>query len=311
MKTLYKLITGLTVMLVLFCSNIFGQTEQDALMMGKNYLCIAASYSNNSWENYWEGDFKRNNLNLGKLSTQSAMAMLNYGLKDNLNLMASLPYVSTKASGGTLSGLNGFQDLGFYVKYRPIRKVFGKQKLSLFAVAGYTVPSNDYNIDFLPMSIGMGSKVATGRIIADYQYKKLFTSVSGSYMHKSNVTLDRPAYYTTHQINSSEVKMPNAGNYQARAGYRTPLIIAEAFVDVMKTFGGFDIRKNDMPFVSNEMNSTNVGLEGKYYFKKLPELGLHAAYWQTLSGRNVGESTGIMGGILYTVKFSNRSTSKK
>lgn len=310
MKSFYKPIIALAITIFFACSKIFAQSEQDAVMMGKHNLCVAGSYSNSSWIDYWEGTLKRNNLNMGRVSTKTSMLMLNYGLSNKLNVMVSMPYVSTKASGGTLQGLNGLQDLSFYVKYRPIKKFYGKQRLSLLVVAGYTMPSSDYNIDFLPMSIGMGSKVATGRIIADYQYNRLFASVSTSYQLKSNVYIDRHAYYTTQQVNSNEVKMPNSGNSQLRLGYRNELIIAEGFVDYMKTFGGFDMRRNDMPFVSNEMNSTNIGVEGKFYLKELPELGFHTSVWHTVSGRNVGQSNGFMAGILYTVKFSKHSASR-
>lgn len=311
MKLLYKPIIALAIIILFPCSKIFAQNEQDAVMMGKRNLCVAGSYSYSNWLEYWEGTLKRNNLNMGRVATKTSMLMLNYGVSDKLNVMVSVPYVSTKATNGTLQGISGWQDLGFYVKYRPIKKFFGRQRLSLLMVAGYTMPSNDYNIDFLPMSIGMGSKVATGRIIADYQYNGLFASVSTSYQLKSNVEIDRSAYYTTHQINSNEVKMPNSGNTQLRLGYRNPLVIAEGFVDYMKTFGGFDMRRNDMPFVSNEMNSTNIGVEGKFYLKELPELGIHTSVWYTIDGRNVGQSNGFMAGILYTVKFSKPSASRQ
>ena len=311
MKPFYNSIIALAVIILFPCSKIFAQNEQDAVMMGKRNLCISGTYAHSNWIDYWEGTFNRSNQNMGRVSTRTTMLMLNYGVSDKLNLMVSLPHVATNASAGTLHGLSGWQDLGFYAKYRPIKKFFGKQRLSLLVVAGYTMPSNDYNIDFLPMSIGMGSKVATGRIIADYQYNGLFASVSTSYQVKGNVQIDRPAYYTTQQINSNEVKMPNSGNSQLRLGYRNQLVIAEGFVDYMKTFGGFDIRRNDMPFVSNEMNSTTIGVEGKFYIKELPELGVHTSVWHTVDGRNVGQSSGFMAGLLYTLKFSKPSTSRQ
>ncbi|MCC8407543.1 hypothetical protein LJ707_01280 [Mucilaginibacter sp. UR6-1] len=305
MKPLFKPIAIAMACLGLSAPTAHAQNEADALMMGKHNLCIAAGYSYSSWDRYWEGSLKRDNANIGTFSASSIMAMLNYGIRDDLNIMVSLPYVSTKTSAGTLSGLNGLQDLSFYVKYRPVRKTFGSsQKLSVFAVAGYSAPSHNYNVDLMPVSIGMGSNVTTGRLIVDYQLSKFFATASGSYLYRSNVEIDRTAYYTTRQINSNQVQMPNAGVYQFRTGYRTPYIIAEAYVDHMRTYGGFDIRRNDMPFVSNTMNSTNVGFEGKYYLPQLRALGLHAAAWRTLEGRNVGQATGFMAGVLYTLNVA-------
>jgi hypothetical protein len=283
------------------------QTEQDALMMPKNTLCVAADFGYNSWSDYWEGTFKRNNDNIGRLSTKSYMLMLNYGLSDKLNLIAGLPYVATDANKGTLAGLKGFQDVSFFVKWKPVKKAFGKQNISLFAVGGYSAPSNDYNIDFMPMSVGMGSNVISGRLIADVQRSKVFATLSAAYMLRSNVEIDRAAYYTTRQVNSNEVKMPNAGNFQASAGYRSRVLIASAFLDNMTTFGGFDIRKNDMPFVSNEMNGTKVGALAKFYLPKHTAFGIHANVWHVLSGRNIGQATGFMAGLDYAFNLKRKS----
>lgn len=282
------------------------QTDQDALMMGHRNLCVAGMGGYTSWTNYWEGEFKRDNENIGRFSTTYGMLMLNYGVGKNLNILSSLPYVSTKASKGTLAGFDGLQDLGLYVKWRPFRKQFGKQKISVFGVGSFTAPSNDYNIDMQPMSIGLGGKVLGARVIIDIQRNKFFSTVSAGYMHRSNVELDRPAYFTDRQINSYEVQMPNAGNFQLRSGYRGKKLIAEAFLVNMTTFGGFDIRKNDMPFVSNKMNSNNAGLEAKYYLNNA--LGFNATVAHTLSGRNVGQSTGYSAGFLYTIRIKSKSS---
>ena len=284
------------------------QTEQDALMMPERNLCVAGIAGYNSWTNYWEGIFKRDNSNIGRLSTTSGMLMLSYGLNQNVNVMASLPYVFTKASKGTLSGLNGLQDAGFFIKWRPVKKKLGKQNISLFGVGGFSTPTNDYNIDFLPMSVGLGSSVLSARLIVDVQRNKFFTTLSGVYMYRGNVKIDRSAYYTTRQVNSNEVEMPDVGNFQLRTGYRSKKLIAEASLSNIITFGGFDIRKNDMPFVSNKMNSTNAGLEFKFYPGN-EKLGLNASVWQTLKGRNIGQATGYTAGVLYSINFKTKTSS--
>ena len=289
------------IILLLCCVPLlsYAQTEQDALMMGERNFCVAGTITYNSWTDYWEGTFKRDNKNMGRVSTKSAVLMLNYGLKKNLNILASLPYVKTQANQGTLAGLDGFQDVSLFVKWRPLQWQVNNSTLSLLAVGGYSTPSHGYNIDFLPMSIGLGSQVLTGRLLADLQVSKFTATISGAFLRRGNVELDRSAYYTDRLINSAEVKIPDAANFQLRTGYRTRHVIAEAFLDNMTTLGGFDIRKNDMPFVSNRMNSTRVGIEGKHYLTKLPALGFHAAAWHTLAGRNVGQATGFLAGVDY------------
>ena len=68
---------------------MFSQTENDGLFMRKNFFCFGTIYQHNSWNEYWEGEFKRENLNLGTVSTTSLAVMGNYGLTNKLNAIAS------------------------------------------------------------------------------------------------------------------------------------------------------------------------------------------------------------------------------
>ena len=57
-------------MIMAFSFVSFSQTEIDGVMMEKNALCVGPMFGYSSWKNYWEGELKRENLNLGTLSTQ-------------------------------------------------------------------------------------------------------------------------------------------------------------------------------------------------------------------------------------------------
>jgi hypothetical protein len=164
------------------------QTDMDAIMMNKKQFCQGLVYDYSSWDHYWEGTFKRDNENLGTVSTQMGMYMPNYGITNNLNVMASVPYVWTKASEGVLHGMKGFQDLSVFVKWRPLVKSFGENKFSLFAVGGVTTPLSDYVIEFLPMSIGLGSTNLIARGMIDYR-RGIFTATgSAAYIAEALLT---------------------------------------------------------------------------------------------------------------------------
>ncbi len=304
MSKRYKYLPLCLLWLLTFTSNrSFAQTDLDAIMMNKQQFCSGLMYNYGSWDNYWEGTLKRNNLNLGTVTTQSVMAMANYGINDNLNVMAGAPYVWTKASAGTLSGLNGVQDISLWVKWRAIRKDFGKSKVSIFALGGFSTPLTDYVIDFLPMSIGLGSTTLTGRLMADYQYKKLSVTGSASYVARSNVKLDRDSYYDTELHQTNEVKMPNAMQFQLRAGFRGKYLLAEALLTNWTTLGGFDITRNNMPFPSNRMNSTMVGGNLKYTLPFFTHLAVLGGANYTVAGRNVGQSLVFNTGLFYAFYF--------
>lgn len=284
----------------------FAQTETDAIMMNKGQFCNGPIYEHSSWDQYWEGTFKRDNKNMGTVTTQMGMFMSNYGITDNLNIMASASYVWTKASAGTLHGMKGFQDISAFVKWRPLTKSFGKNKISLFAIGGVSTPLSNYAIDYLPMSIGLGSSNVIGRGMIDYKHNRFTITGSAAYIWRSNVKLDRDSYYDTQLHLTNEVKMPNASYYQLRTGYRGRYLIAEALLTNMTTLGGFDITKNNMPFPSNKMNATMAGGYVKCTLKQLTNLSVVANANYTVAGRNVGQATSYGAGIFYLVQLGKK-----
>lgn len=303
LKILFALLGG-----VMFSSAIHAQTEMDAVMMNKKQMCIGPMYTYSSWDHYWEGKFKRNNLNLGTVSAQSVMLGANYGITDNLNVMVMAPYVWTKASAGTLRGMEGVQDISAFVKYRYIPFKKGNHKVSLFALGGISTPLTDYVADFLPLSIGMGTTNVTGKLMADYQWKKITVTASAAYIWRSNVDIDRSSYYDTQLRLTNEVKMPDMMQYHVRAGYRGKYLLAEAVFTRMVTLGGNDITKNNMPSLNNRMNASIVGAQFKYHMPFHPNLALMGGAGYTVDGRNVGQSFSINGGIFYFFYIGKRQT---
>lgn len=286
------------------------QTDIDAIMMEKNAFCVGPMYGYSSWKNYWEGKLKRDNLNLGKVSTQVYAFMGNYGINRNLNALFSVPYVKTKASAGTLHGMKGIQDLSLFLKWRAINKKIGYGRLSVIGIAGGSVPLDNYVADYLPLSIGLHSKTALARLMVDYQRGNLFATGSASYVYRDNIKIDRTSYYTTEMHYTNEVEMPDGASFNFRMGYRSQRWIAEAIVNNWTTLGGFDITRNNMPFPSNRMNATSIGVNVKYVMPFLPELSVVAGGNTVVAGRNMGQSTTVDGSIFYVFNLGRKEKSK-
>lgn len=296
--------------LALLCSTLLlqqahAQTEHDAIMMNKHQWCNGFSFMQSKWDNYWEGTLKRDNLNIGTFTSNSVMFMTNYGITDKLNIMAGLPYVSNNVSAGTLHKMHGLQDVSVNLKYKALTYKWGKQKFSLLGNAGVTVPLTNYIADYLPIAIGMGSTTLTGRGIADYQYGKFFVTASAAYTLRSNTKTDRSAYYTDHMVFSHDIDMPDVFSYMASAGLRSKFLIAEAMFSNMITQGGFDIRRNDMPFPANRMNMTTVGAHVKYTLPFYSHIELTADGSYVVHGRNVGQATNWGIGAFYIFTFNS------
>ena len=294
---------------VLAFQKSFSQTEMDGLMMQKKFFCIGPTAGYSSWTKYWEGSFKRDNANLGRVSTTNYMLMGNYGITDKLNFLFAVPYIRTKASRGNMAGQKGIQDLSLFVKWAPFKHKLWKGDLTTILIGGYSTPLSNYTADFLPLSIGLHSKNVTLRVMGDYQVGHWTATASYSYIFRSNVKIDRYTYYTTEMHYSNEVKMPDAANYNFRLGYRSDTWIAELVLDKWATLGGFDIPKNGAPFVSNEMNATKLGVNVKYE-TPVDGLSIVANGNTTLAGRNVGQSTGFNAGVFYIIDISSKKKDK-
>lgn len=297
------LITGLLICISFFSN---AQTDIDALMMKKNELCAGVMYTTASWNTYWEGTLERENRNLGTVSTRMAAAMGNFGVHKNMNLLFGLPYVETSATGGTLKGFKGIQDLSLWAKWRPVHVQRDNKLASLFVLGGYSLPASGYVADYLPLSIGLQSKNLYLRGMTDLKYKTWFITFSGTYISRSNITIDRQAYYTTEMVYSNEVAMPDQTQLNVRMGYRGKELIVEWVSDRVTTLGGFDITRNNMPFPSNRMNMTRSGFQVRYEPKKLNGFTFYASANKVIDGRNVGKSESYSAGVFYIMNLSKK-----
>lgn len=293
------------------CVNGFAQTEKDKLMMKKGELCTSFMHGTASWEKYWEGKLERENLNLGKVITKSARLMGNYGISDKLNILYNVPYIKTRATAGQLAGQQGIQDLSIFIKYKICNQEDSIDGFSSFIVGGYSTPLTNYTPDILPLSIGLQSKTASIRALGNYGFNNFFVTGSVAYIRRSNVFLDRNSYFTTELNYTNEVKMPDAVEYNLRIGYQKNAWFVEAILNDFNTLGGFDISKNNAPFVSNNVRSTQVSAHLKYDTKVLKGLAFIADVGTTVAGRNSGKLSYYDAGLIYFFNLTGSSKKNK
>jgi len=271
------------------------QTIDDGLLMPRRTLGTGVVYAHDSWSQYWEGTLKRDNANIGTLTTQSVTWMAGYGVTDRLSVIAMLPYVRTSASQGPLHGMDGVQDITLAIKYQLLATPLtdrGTLRAMVVAVAG--IPASNYVPDFLPLSIGLASRQFSGRLTLNFQaHQGWFLNGSAAHTWRTKVTLDRPAYYTNGQLYlSNEVAMPDVFDYTVTAGYERGRLCVPISLSQQRTLGGGDIRRQDMPFVSNRMDFVKVG--GLVMYR-----GVRLGMSRVVNGRNVGQATTFTGGFLY------------
>ncbi|MFM8914397.1 MAG: hypothetical protein ACKOE6_15990 [Flammeovirgaceae bacterium] len=291
---------------LLYSGTALSQTLDDGLMMPKKYFCTGFLYTYSQWNNYWEGTLKRDNQNIGTLSSHNIMYVGNYGINDKLNIIAMAPYISNQSNKGTLTGLQGVQDLTLGGKYRLVRKQWRDNRLSVFGVATVSTPLSNYSVDLLPMSVGMGSTTASLRGIVNYRWKQgWYLNFSPAYSYRGNVTLDRNHYFTDGvAYYTNQVRMFDQLSYNVNFGLIKQGLQTELNFYQQNTLGGGDIRRQEMPFVSNRMNASTIGLLVMYYLPAPKYLAFRFSTSYVIDGRNVGQSFSVMGGLLYTIHFT-------
>lgn len=274
------------------------QMPHDGIYMSKKIACGALIYGNSSWTEYWENQLFRENQNIGRLTTESVTAMMAYGITKKLNVIAVVPYVRTNASKGNLLGQKGFQDASIWIK----AKGYSSHGLTLHGVLGASMPMSNYAPDFMPMSIGIGSKALVARGILTYDLpKNLYLNSSIAYQMRSRVDADRDAYLAGDKLlYTREVAVPDAFDAAIRFGYLKKDNQLEVFAEHFSCVGGDHIRRNDMPFMTNDMTMTSVGVYGKYQPK---QLGINGRVSYVVDGQNVGQSLSVSVGLLYIIKL--------
>ena len=284
------------------------QTVDDSVMLRPHELVVGSVYSHDSWNEYWEGTLKRDNGNIGTLTTRTNAWFANYGVTERLTVLGSIPHVWTTASQGVLHRMRGFQDLTIAAKYRLLDHPTPAGALRAMAVAGGGFPLTDYTPDFQPLSIGFGSRRLSGRGTLSLQNESgWFATGSLAYTWRSGVTLDRPFYYTEDQLFfTDQVDMPNVFDYLATVGWGTSRIQTAFAFSQQRTLGGGDIRRQDMPFVSNRMNFSRVGGMVSAPVPGLRTLAVQVHYGNTIAGRNVGQSSTLTTGLSYRLPFGRR-----
>ncbi|MDO8365648.1 MAG: hypothetical protein Q7T20_02540 [Saprospiraceae bacterium] len=291
---------------LLLCGTAAAQTPTDGLMMPQGQLCILGQYTNSTWENYWQGETKRSNLNLGSVTTQSAMIMGNYGITKNLNAMVGVPYVWTSSDVSYITGQKGLQDLSIFLKYQAVEIEAAGGAFKVQATGGLSTPVSNYTPDLLPFSIGLHSQTASLRAVLNYTADfGLYVTAQAGHTWRSSTIIDHNSYlFNNELIYSDEMPVPNVFDYSARLGFIKPRYQAEVWYDAYNGLSGDDIRYNESPQASNKMAAGQAGVFGKYFITK--RFALLAAVSQVLSGRNVGEALTWTAGATYFLDINKK-----
>ena len=286
---------------------LHAQTIDDGVLVDRGELRAGYMFTFDSWTDYWEGALKRRNGNIGTITTHVNSLVANYGVTDRLNVIADVPHVSTDASQGVLHGSRGFQDLTVSAKYQMLNHEGRAGLLRGYVVLSLGVPLTNYNLELLPLSIGIGStNVAARGTLNLHTPSGWFVNGSAAHTWRGAVNLDRPYFFTDGEfVMSSDVVVPETAEYIASTGIEIAQLVLTGFVSQRWTLGGGDIRRQDMPLPSHRMNATRVGGMAMVPVAGVSNVIAQFLVAHTLTGRNVGEATTLSAGLVY--RFNRRT----
>lgn len=297
-------------MVTFWATDAQAQLPWDEVFIPAGDLCVAMMYDHLTWDHYWEGTYLRQNGNIGTFTRQMAMPMMVLGVAERVNLITSLPYISTYPSAGTQVGQKGIQDLSVSLKVNWLRRKVGNGDLRLTTNTNFNTPVGSYLSDYAPFSIGAGAPEVGMRGIASYKLDKgLVFRTSLAYLWRGQTEIERSYYYQDGSVYSRFMDVPNALNFHAAIGhwfFDNKLRVEATYMSI-KCLTGDDIRAYNRPQPTNKVEFNQVGAWVQYHVKAkgLKGLGALAYFNQALEGRNMGKFFNVGAGLTYQFTVYN------
>lgn len=303
----FNLMARTTLFLGLTLSSLtcWAQSPLDELMMPKNDICILFNYEYGQFDQYWEGDFLRENQTIATVQRRTAMLMAAYGINDRLDVYLGLPYVSTNSTipnGGKFAGASGLQDISIGLKYKALEKSLGAGKLSAFGSLLFSTPASNYLSDYQPYSLGLGTPQLAWRGIGHFETEKgLYSRLALAYTWRGYTEAEREYYYNEGSYFTPWMDVPSSWNMDFTLGkwwMEKSLRVELSFSSQVSTSGD-DIRAYNAPQPTNQVNFSRLGGFAHYYFQKVKGLGVLGYYQQVISGKNAPKMGAFGLGVTY------------
>lgn len=245
----------------------------NGFLPGRGQGDVALSYTSEGYDEFWVGETKVSDPGVGEVDIKSISLWLQWGLTDDLAIVANLPHVDASSDG--LGGFedSGLQDLSALLKYR----FLSSGPHSLVGAAGVRVAAQDYEGN-LPVDLGDNTTDALFRVVYQFQTPVFYFSQQLGFDLRGDDAPDGYPLYTELGFTAGRITY---GGFYSR-------LIADS--------GGTDIGDPGFTFPSNQEEYSKAG--AKIYARVTDRFGLSAAYFTTLDGRNTGDIDGFSVGAV-------------
>ncbi len=272
---------------------VLAQSIVNGFFSGQGRGAVAISYSAEHYDNVFLVPNNAKGVPIFREVNVSSLSLFaTYGITGRLEATMSLPYITARgqADPAVLEALGfenerkGLQDLSLAFKYRVHRLNVGSGMLDAGASLGLRTPIGNYRVDEglqSILAIGNRTTALTGLVLLHWQgMQGLFLTAQGGY-----------------SLRSAEV--PNAWVGEVKAGYAHRAFYVDVWYAGQRSIGGVNILGEGFVgfFPATDVTFTRAGLSA--FVPVVGGFGLTAGANKYLAGRNVGESTGFYGGVVY------------
>ncbi|TGE09668.1 hypothetical protein [Hymenobacter fodinae] len=286
---------GLTAGLLLASgTTVSAQSLVSGFMSGKHHGSVAVS---TTAENYKQVYLVPEKVNMVPLYRQIFVTSVNlyasYGLTDKIDAVVSLPYIKSEGRAdaqvvqdlGFQNSRQDFQDLTGVLKFKSYSGTVGNYIVDLLGVVAVSTPISNYQsntgLDYIIAIGNRATKVTTLGVMHVKTASGVFATGQAGYSLRSGL-------------------VPNAFLAETKVGFAGTKIYAEALASFQKSDeSGTDILQPGFNgnFTATRVDFVRVGVN---LFRPLTKgLGASVGVSSYVAGRNVGQSTGISGGLSY------------
>lgn len=286
---------GFTAGLLLASSAVASaQSLVSGFMAGKHHGSVAVS---TTAENYQQVYLVPEKVNMVPIYRQVYVTSINlfatYGLTDKIDVVASLPYIKSegRANGlvvqdlGFRNSRQNFQDITGALKFKSYSGTVGNYLVDLLGVVAVSTPMSKYEsntgLDYIIAIGNRATKVTTLGVVHVKTASGVFATGQAGYSLRSG-------------------RVPNAFLGETKVGYAGRKLYAEALASFQKSDkSGTDILQPgfDGDFTATRVDFVRLGVN---LFRPLTKgIGATVGVSTYVAGRNVGQSTGISGGLSY------------
>jgi hypothetical protein len=294
MKHIYSFV-GLTAGLLLASgATVSAQSLVSGFMSGKHHGSVAVS---TTAENYKQVYLVPEKVNMVPIYRQIYVTSVNlyasYGLTDKIDAIVSLPYIKSEGRAdeqvvqdlGFQNSRQDFQDITGVLKFKSYSGTVGNYIVDLLGVVAVSTPFSNYKsntgLDYIIAIGNRATKVTTLGVMHVKSASGVFATGQAGYSLRSGL-------------------VPNGFLAETKVGFAGTKMYAEALASFQKSDkSGTDILQ---PGFNGNFTATRVDFirVGVNLFRPLTKgLGASVGVSSYVAGRNVGQSTGISGGLSY------------